>query len=249
LKDFNPDGPNPDEDLPPPPPLATPGSLSSPPQMRASFTSPPQRKATPTAAPASASKPAGIPLSDELVLNDEMSLLLPYHLFEWKDTSENMRTTLMILLPTGVTKEECSPRIVAGGTQIKMQLSWPPSLLDPRLPTFLGTRNGQPVYPAGHVKVASFKETVRLLKEGDERKVLKSVFRCNLPSTVEEQFCTKELPQSTCMVNFSIPSEEDPTVPPKPAKCLILEMMNHRTNYKAHVDIEEFALDFTTLAL
>ena len=178
-----------------------------------------------------------------------MSLLLPHQLFQWKDTAENMRTTLMTLLPTGVTKEQCSPLIVAGGTQVKMQLSWTTALLDPRMPMYLGSTNGAPVYPGGHVKVASFKKTVRVLKSGDERRVLKSIFRCNLPSTVEEQFCSEEVPQATYFVNFSIPSAEDPTANPKPAKCLMLEMMNHRTNYKAHEDIEEFSLDFTTLAI
>ena len=52
----------------------------------------------------------------ELVPNDECTLCLPHHLFVWKDLYENERYTLMVYLPTGATKSDVKPQIVANRT-------------------------------------------------------------------------------------------------------------------------------------
>lgn len=221
------------------PPPGTPGATagSPPPSARRGMKSPPP-------APRMASPP---PAPREYVANDEYALQLPHHHFQWKDQSENTRTTLMILLPTGVQMSDILPRVEAGGTQVKLVLTWPSVLLDSKMPMFLGTSNGKPFYSAGHVKVTNFRDTVRCLKHDDETTVVKSVFRCSLPSVVEEQFCRDEVPEGAYVTVFGTATSG--SAKKMASKCLFLEMMNLRTNYKGYGDVEEFDLDFESLTI
>jgi len=182
--------------------------------------------------------------------NDEITLHLPYHLFPWTDDNDNARWTLMLLLPVGTTKEQLSQRIEAGGTQLVIEYTWPKIMLHEIMPMFLGSNGVNAVYARGHVKVVNFRDCVRNIRQGDENQTVKSVFRVDLPSPIEEQFTDVEVPASVSMVKFQI-AERDasgmPTGATEEAKCLILEMMEVRTNYKSVGDISEFTLDFSHL--
>ena len=231
---------------PPPPPAAAAKAAAA--AARASspaprFASPPStRKAPPPARSAS--------YRAEMSPNDEITLHLPHHLFPWIDDNDNTRWTLMVLLPVGTTKDMLSQRIEAGGTQIVIECTWPKIMLHQLMPMFLGGNGADPVCGKGHVKVVSFCGCVKNIRQGDEQQTVKSVFRLELPSPVEEQFSDLEVPAGVSIVKFQI-AERDlsgmPTGTTEEAKCLILEMMEVRTNCKSVGDTSEFTLDFSHL--
>ena len=75
---------------------------------------PPAAKATKAAKPPPTPPVnAGIPTTGlkEMVPNEEHSLHLPHHQFQWKDALENDRITLVVFLPTGCTKDDVVPHI------------------------------------------------------------------------------------------------------------------------------------------
>ena len=219
------------------------------------MSTPTPKTATPTAKMSNA-KPstpsfAGIPGYDfqELAGNDEYMLSLPHHLFGWKDTMENDRLTLMVYFPMGVSKADVLPRIVAGGTQVEIEMIWPSIMTDPRLPMYAGTNGRVAMYGVGHVKVVSFRESVKRIKAGDESKSTYSMFRVDLPREVEEQFCDVDVPAALATVKYKVFSKKNPSAPPQDAICLVCEMIGHRSNYKDMFEIEDFAIDFENLAI
>ena len=183
----------------------------------------------------------------ELVANDELTLCLPHHIFQWVDKAHNKRTTIMILLPTGVTKDKLYCRVDGGGSKFKMDLDWDPKITARQIPMYAGSNGMNPRYLNGHVKVVSFCDQVKLLKNNDERAVIRSVFRCDLPATVEAQFSDFEVPCQVYVTKF--PIQGNPGDPPEKAYALVCEMMNIRTNYVSHTEIAEFDLDFSGLHL
>jgi hypothetical protein len=167
--------------------------------------------------------------------------------YGWKVRDENDRMTLHVLLPTGMTKANCSPCIDAGGTQVKIVLEWPEELLDTKLPMFAGTtmpRDGSdpiPFYDKGHVNVMSFCENVKFLRNHDDKNPVKSVFRCNLPATVKEQFSDFDVPSPLASIKLKIAKKD--------CWCLTLEMMCLRSNYKSVPFVEDFEIDFSHLTI
>jgi len=185
--------------------------------------------------------------------NDEITLHLPHHLFSWTDDSDNARWTLMVLLPVGTNKDMLAQRIEGGGTQVVMEHVWPKILLHEALPMCLGGNMANPVYGKGHVKVVSFRDCVKQIRQGDELRTVKSVFRVDLPSPVEEQFTNFEVPAGVSILKFQVAAERDEhgraIGDVEEAKCLTLEMMEVRTNCKSVGAISEFALDFSALGI
>ena len=240
------------EDHPDPPVEESPAPT---PMKSPSVKSPAGVKSTPIAKKTAPKTPtSGIPADyAEIVTNDEYVLALPHIMFGWKDSSENARTTLMVFLPTGMTKSDVMPRIEEGGFEVKIELGWAPVMSDSRLPMFAGTSDGTAFYQPGHIKVVSFNESVKALRGNDESVPIVSTFRCELEHPVEEQFSDVDVPASLYTVKYKIaaPVGKDgtPTGPPQDAWCLILEMMNIRTNYKSKVEIEDFCVDFDSLML
>ena len=230
------------------PPIAQPPFVAPPPE-RPGTPGGAARPGTPGVAPAPATMPStpanGTSAADpaEFVANDELTLFIPHHLFGWKDVDDNHRLTLLLFLPTGCTKDDVAQHIVGGGTEVMVELLWGPEMLDQRLPMFAGTQDGTPYYDVGHVKVASFRDNVRRLKNNKESAIIKSTFRCKLPATVEEQFSDYDVPAAVATVKYKIASTG------QRALCLVLEMMVLRTNYKSTGDIEDFAVDFDSLMI
>jgi len=161
------------------------------------FASPPStRKAPPPAHSAS--------YRTEMSPNDEITLHLPHHLFAWIDDNENTCWTMMVLLPVGTTKAMLLQLIEAGGNQIVIEHTWPKIMLHQLMPMFLGGNGSDPVCGKGHVKVVSFRDCVKNIHQGDEQQTVKSVFRLELPSPVEEQFSDLEVPAGVSIVKFQI---------------------------------------------
>ena len=159
----------------------------------------------------------------EMAVNDEIPLALPYHMWPWKDHINNDRVTCMVLLPMGTTKEMLIPRVVTGGDQIKIDYVWPNTMLNEIVPMFMGATDvNKPFYPRGHIKVSNVRDSVRLLKCGDERLVVKSVFRADTPFPVEEQFTKEDVPSAVSIIKFNV---KGPTGSLTEAKCLVVEMM------------------------
>lgn len=204
--------------------------------------SPPARsRSTPTATPIAKQAPTP---SAELHHNDEIPLELPHHLFTWKDPANNNRVTLMILLPVGTTNSMLVPRIVAGGTEVTVDFEWPSTMLHELVPMFMGSRDGQKVYAKGHNKITNFRNSVKYLRRGDIKSVVKSVFRIGTPFMVEEQFTRDGVPSSVSIIKFLVGGDE-----PTTAKCLVLEMMGVRDNYVVADEIKEFCYDLDSLSL
>lgn len=244
---------------PPPPP---PPQQQQPQQQQqpAPFASPPRGVARP-GTPVSTAKNLLPVVEEELTPNDEYLLDVPHHLIEWKDKQQNKRLTLIVYLPSGVKKGDVAPRIVAGGTQVVMEMDWPAPMMDVRLPMYAGTQSRKPYYANGHVKVSNFNESVKHLKNHDADRTITSVFRKELSHPVEEQFCDFDVPDSLYSVTFQVkpPMEEDGVTPMKgsdgrdlsPQDCVavVLEMMCVRSNYGVSHEIEDFTLDFDNLAI
>lgn len=152
----------------------------------------------------------------------------------------------MILLPTGFGASDLSPRIEGGGTQVKVEFTWKEELLDQKLPIYAGSRAGEQVYQPGHVKVVGFNDSVKLLRNNKEDRPVKSIFRCPLLATVEEQFTDVDVHRPVYIQNFHIKDHEGNKMK---ASCLCLEMMVLRDNYKTYGNIEELDLDFSNLSV
>ena len=208
----------------------------------------------PAAAPRNATKPASSPITagipvgySEYSGNDEFELNLPHHLFGWKDSNGDDRQTLMVYLPPGINKGELKPRIEAGGTEVVMEMLWPKIMTSHLLPMYAGTSNGKRFYPAGHVKVVSFRECVRRIKGGADTNQVYSVFRKNLGLEAEEQFCNFDVPSAMSAVKYSVGNEDGSAT--QEALCIVLEIMCRRSNYKQQVAIAEFVVDFENLGI
>jgi hypothetical protein len=181
------------------------------------------------------------PPPKERVVNDEISMALPYNMWAWKDQKNNDRLTCMVLLPVGTMRDMVVPRVSAGGDEISMKYIWPNAMLDVRAPMYMGARGRDPFYDKGHIKVAHFRDSVKLLKRNDEKQQVKSIFRVDTLFTVEEQFTKIEVPSPVSIIKFPLSDGSQ-------AKCLVLEMMGVRDNY--HTDnIDEFCCDMDNLSL
>ena len=211
-------------------------SVKSPPPS-AKMTSP-----RPTSSKKPATKTATASFPFEITVNDELELLLPHHMFTWKDNLSNDRVTLMVLLPVGTTKEMLSPRVETGGLEVTMDYIWPPTMLNEMVPMFLGSENQKKFYQRGHIKISHYRDSIKALRCGDQNKRVKSVFRVDMPFRVEEQFAKEEVPRSVSIVKFKV---GDNTV----AKCLFMELMGLRDNYLGAGEIDEFAYDLGNLSL
>ena len=239
-----------------PPPVQRPTPIKSPPVKSPPVKSPPIKSPPPPATPVYSATPSmsigGIPFgNEELVSNDEYVLALPHHLFGWKDKMSNDRYTLVVYLPLGTAKEHIYPRISAGGTQVTVVLDWPDVMTNPLLPMYAGTTDGQPVYQNGHVKVASFQQAVKTKKKGDHASTkLKSVFCCDIPNTVEEQFCDFDVPAEVATIRYFIAEKtDDPPAPAQEALALVMELMCVRTNFNDAYNVQDFQVDFSKLSL
>jgi hypothetical protein len=214
------------------------------PKASASAHTPNNPKQAPGAASASKKTPASsAPPPKERVVNDEIPMALPYNMWAWKDQKNHDRLTCMVLLPVGTTRDMVVPRISAGGDEISMEYIWPNAMLDVRAPMFMGSRSTEPFYDKGHIKVAHFRDSVKLLKRNDEKKQVKSVLRVDTLFTVEEQFTKIEVPSPVSIIKFSVGDAASH------AKCLVLEMMGVRDNYHTEADIDEFCCDMDNLSL
>lgn len=229
---------------PPPPPAAKSTPKSQTPKQPAPFSKP--------FSPAPAPAPAVYEVHDdyeELTANDENLLELPNHLFTWKDSQHNDRLTLMVYLPAGVTAAEVAPCIVDGGNQFQMKMVWPALMSDPRLPMYAGTNGAKPFYEQGHIKVVSFQSSVQQMKGGSETNDIVSVFRLDLPATVEELFSDFDVPSPLNAVKYAVRSKQNPHARPQQGWCVVCEMMVERSNYKDGFDVENFAVDFDNMRL
>ncbi|CAB9531505.1 unknown protein [Seminavis robusta] len=196
-----------------------------------------------TAASPMGSPPPSFP--SELAENDEIPLELPYHQFAWTDSKEDKHITIMILLPTGTELDALEPRIESGGRQVTLALTWSQVLLSSRVAMVMGSRDrNTPFYPKGHIKVTNFRESVKVLKRNDAKRVVKSIFRVDTLFPVEEQFTDAEVPTKTYMIQFPLRGHRKEW-----GKCLILELLGVRSNYKSSGKIEEFVYNFSGLNL
>ena len=183
----------------------------------------------------------------EIAVNDEITLSLPYHMWSWKDHFNNDRVTCMVLLPVGTTKDMLIPRVVTGGDQIRIDYIWPNTMLSEKVPMYMGAVNvNTPFYPRGHIKVSNFRDSVRALKRGDERLVVKSVFRADTPFPVEEQFTSENVPTAISIIKFNVKGRDGKL---HEAKCLVLEMMGVRDNYMSACTVEEFTYNLAGLSI
>jgi hypothetical protein len=227
-------------------PEAPPPTQSGKPNLQSPSRNPKQAPASAGKKTPSTKTPAST-APKERVVNDEIPMALPYHMWNWKDNDNNDRLTCMILLPVGTTKDMVSPRITSGGDEIKVEYIWPNAMLDVKVPMFMGSQSTEPFYDKGHIKVAHFRDSVKLLKRGDDKKQVKSIFRVDTLFTVEEQFTALEVPSPVSIVKFPVQGSSGT---PTQAKCLVLEMMGVRDNYKS-VDgsIDEFICDMGNLTI
>jgi hypothetical protein len=193
---------------------------SSTPTPKASGSAP--KKATSTTKTSTATAPT------ELAVNDEIPMALPFHMWSWKDSINNDRVTCMLLLPVGTTKDMLTPRVVAGGDEIRVDYIWPEAMLNERIAMFMGSKGAHPFYNRGHIKVSHFRDSVKGLKRGDENLKVKSVFRADTPFTVEEQFTGSEVPSAVSVIKFHVTGKDGIV---SPAKCLVMEMMGKRDSY------------------
>lgn len=107
---------------------------------------------------------------------------------------------------------------------------------------FAGTIDGTPFHAEGHVKVVSFKNCIKMLCGRDKTKKIQSVFRVDLPKTVEAQFSEIDVPADMATVRHTIEGQE--------SCCLLLEMMCVRSNCNSTAkEIKDFMLDFDNLMI
>jgi hypothetical protein len=88
------------------------GGAARTPIPRASATPDPNARNPRASAPEASSAPR------EHVVNDEIPMATPYHMFAWKDSNHAAHLTCMVLLPVGATKYLVVPRIATGGDTI-----------------------------------------------------------------------------------------------------------------------------------
>jgi hypothetical protein len=223
---------------------STPAPQASVPAPKASVPAPKVSAAPTPSNPASKKTSAG---PTEHVVNDEIPMALPYHMWSWKDQKNNRRMTCMVLLPVGTTKDMLTPRISAGGNEIKVDYIWPNAMLDVKVPMFMGSTTSDPFYDKGHVKVANFRDSVKSLKRSDEKMQVKSVFRVDTLFPVEEQFTKFEVPAAVSITKFPVKIKDSA---PAIAKCLVLEMMGVRDSYQFTAEtIDEFCCDLADLTI
>lgn len=184
-------------------------------------------------------------LARELVDNDEISVHLPHHIWDWKDSDENDHVTLILLLPVDACHNErdlyvyCG--VESGGTQVKVELRWPESFLCELVPRYAhSVVAGEAVLTGNDVRVVAFKESVKSLRVKDSKSPVWSVFRCDTPIAVEEQLTDENVPAPISIVE--VPCKGLFTIP-----VLFVEMMGVRSNYKQSAELEEMFQDFSAL--
>ena len=83
--------------------------------------------------------------------------------------------------------------------------------------------------------------------QNDGPEPVKSVFRIDLLSPAEEQFCEFEVPSPIAVIKYKVDQGENQKQ--QECICVIFELMDVRTNYLAVGDIEDFEVDFSNLTI